>query len=1185
MPWPQPTDYNAAVQNPALCFADADLRQAQPDADMLGLPRPHSGNFADVYQLKAADGQAWAVKCFTREVSGLAGRYRALSEHLVRARRSFLVDFSYLEQGICIRGDWFPILKMRWVEGLTLNQFLDGHAEQSGVLGRLAALWLKLTRELREAKIAHGDLQHGNVLLIPGDRDTSMKLRLIDYDGLWIPELAEQPSGEVGHPNYQHPTRLKQGGYGPEVDRFAALAIYTALRALSVGGRSLWKKYDTAENLLFREADFREPRSSRVLRELTHHADAAVRALAGRLVLALQASPEDAPLLEEFVDGTTVQPLSVDEMVRIDAVIGAAEPRRVRATTLPVAEVLPARPSEVVEVVAADPPPLTVLAADEAAPPALPPLTVLEVLPAQPLATPLPVPPMPRPLTVVEVVRANPAPPSWPARPTVPGRPLTVVDAAPADAAEAPGVYDMAPMAPPTLPKPPLPPRPQARSMIDSVTDEAAAALLLRPGPRRKTQVNIPLSPHLLLGLSLGGVALVALILGVVVVLASSRRNGAAPPAPPPTVPQARLVGAKQNVVSIRGGEREFLDVEIARGKSDEPLKVTLEDLPPHVVCDGASVAAGRTIATLEIRADRNVEAGVKECKVQLWTGEQRIEPWHRLNLSIQSAAKPIVFALPPITLSPGEIRDFEITIDRDACRDELTLRVANLPEDVRFQAKPCPAPQVIVPLRLEALPSAAEGQYAAVLELYSGVQKVAEVKQTLLVKKNVETAFRLADVGDLTVRIGRSVAVPIRLDRQAGFRGRVDVRLEGVPPGMLEWAPIELAETQTVGSLRIAAPVGTKPRSYLLKLVAASGDRTDTREFTLIIPELAKPAVGAEGRSRPATFRTFDGVELVGSFYPGKADRPCVLMLHDLSSDRSEEGFVHLATTLSEQGFPVLTFDFRGCGESTVIRDPAAFFQHAPNQKLRSLNRKNPLAAPPTVLTLSDYPASQHAWLANDVAAARLYLDVLNDQKEVNSSNMIVVGVGEGATVGALWTALEQFRYSVHATGAMDPLGKTRPNLNQPESRHLIGAVWINLSPTLGGSKADVNGWLARAIKGRHPATTVFVYGAKDGASVAQNKGWTVLFPLGVEFALTPIAEADQSGHALLKAAPVAEKDILRRVETLTARATLGGREQRAMNSASYVDLARKLTNAYQQRSGTLEKSVPIEWVHVMEK
>ena len=102
MTWPQATDYNAAVQNPQLCFRDDDLRQGQAAGALFGLPCPHSGNFADVYQIQGADNQSWAVKCFTRPVTNLHQRYQAISGHLRQTQRAFMVEFHYLEEGICI---------------------------------------------------------------------------------------------------------------------------------------------------------------------------------------------------------------------------------------------------------------------------------------------------------------------------------------------------------------------------------------------------------------------------------------------------------------------------------------------------------------------------------------------------------------------------------------------------------------------------------------------------------------------------------------------------------------------------------------------------------------------------------------------------------------------------------------------------------------------------------------------------------------------------------------------------------------------------------------------------------------------------------------------------------------------------------------------------------------------------
>src|SRR5262249_44610721 len=156
-------------------------------------------------------GKKWALKCFTRQVAGLRERYSEISTYLRQANLPFMVDFVYLEQGINIKGRWYPALKMDWVEGLTLNEFVKEHADQPQHLELLCQIWARLARRLREAKMAHCDLQHGNVLLVPGSTAKSLAVKLIDYDGMFVPALAQSTSGEVGHPAYQHPQRLRDG--------------------------------------------------------------------------------------------------------------------------------------------------------------------------------------------------------------------------------------------------------------------------------------------------------------------------------------------------------------------------------------------------------------------------------------------------------------------------------------------------------------------------------------------------------------------------------------------------------------------------------------------------------------------------------------------------------------------------------------------------------------------------------------------------------------------------------------------------------------------------------------------------------------------------------------------------------------------------------------------------------------
>jgi hypothetical protein len=157
---------------------------------------------------------------------------------------------------------------MEWIEGLTLNECVREFLDQPARLGALLQIWSRMGTRLRGAGIAHADLQHGNVLLVPGSTDTSVAVKLIDYDGMYVPTLAGKKSGEVGHPCYQHPQRLREGTFSPEVDRFPLLLIATSLRCLEAGGPELWQRYDNGDNLLFREADLKSPRQSAVFREL-----------------------------------------------------------------------------------------------------------------------------------------------------------------------------------------------------------------------------------------------------------------------------------------------------------------------------------------------------------------------------------------------------------------------------------------------------------------------------------------------------------------------------------------------------------------------------------------------------------------------------------------------------------------------------------------------------------------------------------------------------------------------------------------------------------------------------------------------------------------------------------------------------------------------------------------------------
>lgn len=327
MPWPLSQDYNEALQNPQTSFSDPELRQGQVAVNALGIPQPCSGNFADVYAVAgAASNTKWAVKCFTREVHGLRERYSEISSYLQQVRLPFTVDFQYQEQGIRIAGRWYPILKMHWVEGFTLNLFVRDMLDKPAMLDALGQIWLRMARRLREAKIGHCDLQHGNILLVPGSTPSSLAVKLIDYDGMWVPGLANVPSGEFGHPAYQHPQRLREGAYKPEVDRFSLLVIYCALRALRIGGRQLWERYDTGDNLLFGQQDFEAPARSPLLAELLRMNHTEVRELAAKIVDAARMPLDQLPHLADLI--AEEKPAALAARGKAKAASRAAAPAR-----------------------------------------------------------------------------------------------------------------------------------------------------------------------------------------------------------------------------------------------------------------------------------------------------------------------------------------------------------------------------------------------------------------------------------------------------------------------------------------------------------------------------------------------------------------------------------------------------------------------------------------------------------------------------------------------------------------------------------------------------------------------------------------------------------------------------------------------------------------------------------------
>ena len=346
---PSIIDYLVAMQNPSICLADPELKRCRPALSKHGLPLSWSGNFAVVFQLQSPEGSKYAIKCFYRDPTNLETRYAELDKHLDGHRPGYLIGFQYQQQGILINGHSFPIVRMDWVEGETLDAFLLHNLQRPGredqeLLSAMAQLWHRLATDLERNQLAHGDLQHSNILFTPGDKPGSVKLKLVDYDGVWVPGLTELPSNEQGHKHYQHPKRQ----YGPLMDRFPHLVIYTTLRSLRVDPRLIKRLEENDHKLLFGREDFEKPDQSQLFQELWDCQDSDIQHLVGHLILACVQPFEETPSLQELVPNPStgqVRPLTPEQQAKLEEIM--AKPAIIPDPKIPLTSEQQMKPKEI----------------------------------------------------------------------------------------------------------------------------------------------------------------------------------------------------------------------------------------------------------------------------------------------------------------------------------------------------------------------------------------------------------------------------------------------------------------------------------------------------------------------------------------------------------------------------------------------------------------------------------------------------------------------------------------------------------------------------------------------------------------------------------------------------------------------------------------------------------------------
>ena len=321
MKYPSRSDYATAIRNPAFAFRKVDPKtKTQKDLDSAlvggqGIVRvsPNglqtvwsaSGGYAIAFKYQTQNPeQLWAVRCFFRANYDLRRHYQyALRQLQAGQSTHYFVNTSYLHEGIRVQGKLYPILKMEWVDGNNLKQYIKENLSSQRRLLQLADLWRSLSLDLWQLGIAHGDLQHGNVLVVANKGQPSLKL--IDYDSLYF-QSNSTPVADVikGLPGYQPPARKALRYRCLEIDFFPQLIIYVCILALAEDP-SLWKTYrlDQTDRLLFSKTSFTALGQSKIFKDLAKLSQPIPRLTEQIKRLCQLEHIQRMPCLEEVISG------------------------------------------------------------------------------------------------------------------------------------------------------------------------------------------------------------------------------------------------------------------------------------------------------------------------------------------------------------------------------------------------------------------------------------------------------------------------------------------------------------------------------------------------------------------------------------------------------------------------------------------------------------------------------------------------------------------------------------------------------------------------------------------------------------------------------------------------------------------------------------------------------------------
>lgn len=257
MPLPSIPDYTISIKTPQLVHPPV-LANGHPIEKGSNVIK-YSGGFCVVFPYETPT-RKYAVRCWHAEIADAKKRTQLIAEALKASNLPYFVGFEYYEDGIMTSLGKQPIVVMDWVNAVPLKKYISAHINEPKKLNDLAERFKTMAIDLHHHHFAHGDLQHGNIMV---KNDGS--LVLVDYDSMYIPALKGMKDEIKGLQGYQHEARWRNEYITEKADYFSELVIYLSIKALALIP-ALWEdlKMEDTETMLFSAEDIKSKGTSSI---------------------------------------------------------------------------------------------------------------------------------------------------------------------------------------------------------------------------------------------------------------------------------------------------------------------------------------------------------------------------------------------------------------------------------------------------------------------------------------------------------------------------------------------------------------------------------------------------------------------------------------------------------------------------------------------------------------------------------------------------------------------------------------------------------------------------------------------------------------------------------------------------------------------------------------------------------